>query len=117
MNILVAIEPRAYREVIGEAIGALRPQHAVTVVAPVSLGPALVRLSPEVVISGRPDGFAGEGVAGGVAGGALAWIEFRPYARPEAKISLKGQRRELEEVDLEDLLAVVDEAGASGGGP
>jgi hypothetical protein len=102
MNILVAIEPRAYREVIGETIGALRPQHKVTVVAPGSLRPALDRLGPEVVISGRSDGF--------MANGTLA------YARPEARVSLKGLRRELAEVDLEDLLAVVDEAGALSGG-
>jgi hypothetical protein len=108
MNILVAIEPRAYREVIGETIGALRPQHKVTVVAPGSLRPALDRLGPEVVISGRSDGF--------MANGTLAWVEFRPYARPEARVSLRGLRRELAEVDLEDLLAVVDEAGALSGG-
>lgn len=107
MNILVAIEPRAYREVIGEAIGALRPQHSVTVVAPGSLLPALDRLGPEMVISSCPDSSSVDGT--------LAWVEFRPYARPEAKVSLRGLRRELAEVDLEDLLAVVDEVGASNG--
>lgn len=104
VNILVAIEPRAYREVIGGAIGGLRPQHEVTIVAPDSLRPALDRLAPEVVISSRSDGF--------MVDGTLAWVEFRPYARPEARVSLKGgRRRELAEVDLEDLLAIVDEAG------
>lgn len=104
VNILVAIEPRAYREVIGEALGGLRPQHRVTIVAPDSLRSAMYRLLPEVVISGRPEDLSVDGT--------LAWVEFRPYARPEARVSLGGLRRELAEVDLEDLLAVVDEAGA-----
>lgn len=103
MNILVAIEPRSYREVIGEAIGGLRPQHKVTIVAPNSLRPTMDRLIPEVVISNRADSVSVDGT--------LAWVEFHPYARPEARVSLKGLRRELEEVDLEDLLAIVDEVG------
>lgn len=107
MNILVAIEPRAYREVIGEAIGGLRPQHRVTVVDPDSLHPTLLRLLPEVVISSCSDTVSTDGT--------LAWVEFHPYARPEAKVSLGGAHRELAEVGLEDLLCIVDRAGALDG--
>ena len=33
-----------------------------------------------------------------------------PYEHPPARICLAGRRRELEEVELEDLLSIVDEA-------
>ncbi len=33
-----------------------------------------------------------------------------PYEHPPARICLAGQRRELEEVELEDLRSIVDEA-------
>lgn len=38
-----------------------------------------------------------------------ARVEFRPYERPAAKISIEGRYSELEEVELADLLSVVDD--------
>ena len=102
MRVVVAIEPRSYRQVIGEAIRASRPDVEVTVLDPDTLGAALARLHPGLVFSNRPDTFAPEGTA--------AWVEFRPYEHPPARICLAGRRRELEEVELGDLISLVDEA-------
>jgi hypothetical protein len=59
-------------------------------------------LEPELVICSRPSVAATNGRA--------AWIAFRPYDQPAARIYVGDRYFELEEVELEDLLSVVDEA-------
>jgi hypothetical protein len=102
MVVLVAIEPRSYRQVIGKAIRSLRPHVEVIVLEPDTLGAGIRRLDPELVFANRPDTFAPTGRS--------VWVEFRPYEQPPARICLAGRRRELETVELDDLLSVVDEA-------
>jgi hypothetical protein len=67
MRVLIAIEPRSYREVIR----GLRPHLEVAIVEPDAL-------EPELVICSRPSVAATNGRA--------AWIAFRPYDQPAAKI-------------------------------
>jgi hypothetical protein len=102
MVVLVAIEPRLYRQVMGRTIQGLRPHVEVIVLEPDTLGAGIRRLDPELVFANRPDTFAPTGRS--------AWVEFRPYDQPPARICLAGRRRELEAVELDDLLSVVDEA-------
>ncbi len=102
MQVIVAIEPRIYREAIGESIRALRPHVEVYVLDPDTLGTGLRRLGPELVFANRPDTFAPDVRS--------AWVEFLPYEHPPARVCLAGRRRELEEVELEDLISIVDEA-------
>ena len=102
MRVLMAIEPRSYREVIGTAIRGLRPHLEVAIVEPDALELEVAHLDPGLVICSRPNTVT--------ANGRLAWIEFRPYAQPAARVYVGGRRFELEEVELEDLLSVVDEA-------
>ncbi len=101
VRILIAIEPRSYREVIGEAIQSLRPHLKVLVVEPDDLLEELARLDPELVICGQPEST--------VPDGKNVWVEYRPYAEPAARISMSGRYRELSEVELDDLLSVIDE--------
>jgi hypothetical protein len=102
MRVLMAIEPRSYREVIGEAIRGLRSHLEVAIVDPETLEPEMARFDPGLVICSRPNTAA--------ANGRPAWIEFQPYAQPAARIYVGGRRFELQEVELEDLLSVIDEA-------
>lgn len=37
-------------------------------------------------------------------------MEYHPYEHPPARVCPAGRRRELEEVELEDLLSILDEA-------
>lgn len=97
----MAIEPRSYREAIGEAIRFLRPNIEVTILEPDTLGAGVRRLDPELVFASRPHTFTPPGRA--------AWVEFHPYEKPPARICLAGRRWELEQVELSDLLSVVDE--------
>ena len=102
MKVLIAIQPRSYREAIGEAIRSLRPHLMVTIVEPDDLFVEVGRFEPELVFADRADTLQSAGRRG--------WVEFRPYEEPPAKISLWGSLRELTKVDLPDLLSVVDEA-------
>ena len=88
MQLVVAIEPRSYRQVIGEAIKALRPHVEVTVLEPGTLGAGIVRLEPELVFADQPDTFGPEGVGTG----GRAWVEFRPYEKPPTQVCLAGRR-------------------------
>jgi hypothetical protein len=104
MVVLIAIEPRSYRQVIGQTIQALRPHVEVVVLDPDTLGVGVTRLEPDLVFADRPDTFGPEGGPTR----RSAWVEFRPYEQPPARVCLAGRRRELEEVELSDLLSIVD---------
>ena len=105
MQLVVAIEPRSYRQVIGEAIRALRSHVEVTVLEPGMLGAGVRRLEPELVFADQPDTFGPEGGSTG----RTAWVVFRPYEEPPARVCLAGRRWELEVVELSDLLWIVDQ--------
>lgn len=100
-KILIAIEPRSYREAIARVLGALRPSHEVTVAEPAEIGQELARLDPELAVCAVPNLFA--------PGERPAWVEFTPYEEPQARVCVGGQKREIPEVDLEDLISVIDE--------
>ena len=102
MVVLIAIEPRSYRQVIGQTIQALRPHVEVVVLEPSTLEAGVARLKPELVFADRPDVSAPTG--------RPAWVEFRPYEEPPARVRMAGRTRELGEVELSDLLSIVDEA-------
>ncbi len=102
MVVLIAIEPRSYRQVIGRTIQALRPHVEVMVLDPDTLEAGVARLEPELVFADRP--------AASSSSGGPAWVEFRPYEEPPARVRLAGRTWELEAVELSDLLAIVDEA-------
>jgi hypothetical protein len=102
MVVLIAIEPRSYRQVIGQTIQALRPHIEVVVLDPGTLEAGVARLEPDLVFADRP--------AASSSSGGPAWVEFRPYEEPPARVRLAGRRWELGEVELSDLLSIVDEA-------
>ncbi len=54
MVVLVAIEPRSYRQVIGRTIQALRPRVEVVVLDPDMLEAVVARLEPDLVFANRP---------------------------------------------------------------
>ena len=101
MVVLIAIEPRSYRQIIGRTIQALRPHLEVVVLDPDTLEAGVARLDPELVFANRPASSSS---------GERAWVEFRPYEEPPARVGLAGRTWELSEVELSDLLSIVDEA-------
>lgn len=97
---MVAIEPRSYREVIGEAIQALRPHHDVVIVESDALEREVGCLNPELVVASQPNTVESNG--------RPAWIEFRPYDQ-RTTICLDGEYSENANPELAELLSVVDE--------
>src|SRR4028118_868679 len=87
MVVLMAIEPRSYRQVIGRTIQALRPHIEVVVLEPSTLEAGVARLGPDLVFADRPD----EACAPN--GRPAAWVEFRPYEEPPARGRLAGRAR------------------------
>jgi hypothetical protein len=102
MRILAACAPLYYREVIGQAISGLRPAVEVVILNPDELADGVSHLDPDLVISVLPPSLDPDGRS--------AWVEFVPYEKPGATVSMGGRRQELDELELEDLLSVVDQA-------
>ncbi|QIN82623.1 hypothetical protein GBA63_08190 [Rubrobacter tropicus] len=104
MRVLVAFgdEYRSYREAIARAIQALRPSARVTV-SPLEAVPAQVyRLEPHVVIcASRSEGTADPNTT---------WVTVPTEEGVPGTISCGGFLREVGDLSLTELLAVLDEA-------
>lgn len=104
MRVLVAFgdEHRAYREVIAAGIRILRPQVEVATATPTEIEREIESFDPQVVVCGVP----GNADPGDVP----AWVELPVEPQRPARIRVGGSRRASVNLDLEGLLAVVDEA-------
>lgn len=103
MRILIAIEPRSYGQVVGNALRKLRPHLEVVVVEPEELVPEAERLCPELLFSHLR---YSEMPAGSVG----AWVELSVEPDRPSVACVDGQIKELVNLDLDGLLAIVDEA-------
>lgn len=103
MRVLVANEPRSYREAFGRAFVVLRPNVETIVVEPEVLDREVLRFEPDVVICDR--------VTPVVAATARSWMELRVE---EERLVVCSNSRALparhREIDLDDLLAFIDES-------
>lgn len=99
-RILVANEPRAYRDALAAALQALRPQIQALVVEPDDLDCFVERLAPDLVICSQ----ASETVRAR----AGAWVLLYPDGEEQVVVALSGQCRELARIDLAGILALVD---------
>jgi hypothetical protein len=104
--VLVAIEPRCYREAIGFSVWTLRPHLEVVIVEPEALGEEISRLDPAIVLASCANTFTPNGKP--------SWVDYRPYADPtgaEGMISVGGEAaRPVEGIEIADLLSIVDRA-------
>ena len=100
MRILIANDPRSYREVIAAAVQELRPQHSVVSVAPDEVDTEICRFMPHLVVCSqlRPV----------VESNALAWIMLYPAGKTQSEFSIAGQRTAVPDIGFNDLLAIVD---------
>ncbi len=101
-RVLMANEPRAYREGIAAVIGQLRPAVEVQTVEPSALDEAIKRLSPDMVICSK----ATETLQGRV----RVWVELYPENGAVSVANIGGRRMEYTEIQLPDLLSIVDKA-------
>jgi hypothetical protein len=99
MRVVVALEPRSYREVIAHAIALARPRLQTTVLPQTALDEAVRRLSPDAVICSA--------VTPAVRA-VRAWIELYPGDQPLARTCVDGERGTVPDPDLRALLTVLD---------
>jgi hypothetical protein len=101
-RVLMANEPRAYREGIAAVISQLRPAVEVETVEPDALDDSIRRYVPDMVICSK----ATETLKGRV----RVWVELYPENGAISVASIGGRRMEYTEIQLPDLLSIVDKA-------
>jgi hypothetical protein len=101
-RVLMANEPRAYREGIAAVISQLRPAVEVETVEPDALDDSIKRYAPDMVICSK----ATETLKGRV----RVWVELYPENGAISVASIGGRRMEYTEIQLPDLLSIVDKA-------
>ena len=102
LRILMANEPRAYREGIAAVISQLRPEVEIEIVEPDALDASIERFSPDMVICSK--------ATDALKGGVRVWVELYPENAALSVASIGGRRIEYAEIQLPDLLSIVDKA-------
>jgi len=102
LRVLVANEPRSYREVLSAAFEELRTKVEVLTVEPEALERMLNRSTPGLVLCSK--------INPAIEQGALAWVELYPGGEPLASISIDGLRlKVVRDIGLTNLLWIVDQ--------
>jgi hypothetical protein len=104
LRLVVANDPRAYREAIATAIQRLRPDVDVIVVDPADLADQVEHWRPHMVISSVPMARAG--------GWPLCWVALHPARTTQVVVTVAAQQTWARDIDLAELLAVVDGTAA-----
>jgi hypothetical protein len=100
LRILLANEPRAYRETLAAAFRLLRPNTSVFVCDPDKLNGEVERLRPHLVICSR--------TTPTVEAQSLSWVELYPEYSSVSVVSVGGERSTIAWIELADLLRVID---------
>ena len=102
LRVLLANEPRSYRESIAAVFRQVRPGLEVKVVEPETLESNVARFDPDVTICSR--------VTGAVRDRVPVWVELYPEHAAHSVASIGGRTTEYAEIQLPDLLSIVDRA-------
>lgn len=101
VRILMANEPRAYREVVAETLRAQRPHAEFTVAEPCALEQMVWRLRPHMVVCSEASAAVRESV--------MVWVELYTDHGSRSVVSVNGKSSVVEDMQLSDLLSLVDE--------
>lgn len=101
MRVLLANEPRTYREVLFEVLRWRRPKLEVHVAEPGALGVEVERLHPHLVVCSQD--------RRAVRNSCLAWVRLYPDGENLAEIFTTGGRATIVGMEFEDFLSVVDD--------
>jgi hypothetical protein len=100
MRVIVANEPRAYREAIGLTLVELSPELEVTIVAPEELDGAVRRLCPHMVLCSE--------LSAVVQAQAVTWIMLYPNGQPRVAVCIDGQETHPVDLAVPDLVEIVE---------
>ena len=101
LRIVVANEPRSYRDSLAVALRCLRAELEIMTAEPADLSAEIARLLPQLVICSWLTSAVEDQVG--------AWIVLPADRAAPAVISVDGERRVLAEAHLQDLVAVADQ--------
>lgn len=101
-RILISNELESYREALAEAFRSLRPELDVYEAESFDLDRKVERLRPDLVVCSRVTALVEKSVP--------VWVELHPEFAPVSVVSISGERREVEGIELQDLLDLVDYA-------
>jgi hypothetical protein len=101
-RVLLANEPRSYRQAIAQVLRTLRPDLAVEETEQASLDRELRRGVPELVICSHATPM--------VRGNAPAWVELYTDDGPLSFVVIGKERSTVPGIELDDILRIVDRA-------
>lgn len=104
-RVLLANEPRSYRQAIAGALQALRPDVEFEEIEPESLDAEVGRLAPQLVICSH--------VTPAVRAAASSWVELYTDYGSISSVSIRLERSKVEGIEISDLLQIVDRVVAS----
>ena len=102
LRVILANDPRSYRESIAAVFRQLRPELSVEVVEPEALDGCVDTFRPHVAICSR--------ITSGVRDRVPVWVELYPDHDARSVSHERGKRTEHAEIQLQDLLSIVDRA-------
>lgn len=106
-SILLANEPRAYRETMAVAIGMLCPDKTVIVAEPERLDEFIIEHLPDVVLCSHLTATLESNVA--------TWAVLYPDGSGETVIQIDGQRQTILEIQLNGIVRLIQQADTSVG--
>ena len=105
VRVLVAIEPKMYREVIAFHISQQRPKADVALASRQTLQAEAKRTRPHLIIASEVPTMLTEKMDF-----FFFWVKLHADGRLDADIKTNGCSTTIEDVSLEDLVALVDKA-------
>jgi hypothetical protein len=102
VDVVVANEPLAYREVLAATLREIRPHVEMVVVEPDELDLATALHEPRLVVCSQ--------LTDAIERGSGAWALLYPGGATWSELSFAGNRTRYSHVDLVQLLAFVDQA-------
>lgn len=102
VRVLIANEPRSYREAFAEALRLMRPGAEIFEAEAGDLDREVERLRPDVVLCSN--------ISPAVENMVESWILLYPENEPLVMVSTAGELSTVSDVDLNDIVALVDRA-------
>lgn len=99
---LMANEPRAYREVIAEAVRELRPGFEVATVEPRELDYFVLKLDPDAAICSSASEVVRKRVP--------VWVELYSDFASSSVVSVDGRLSTVDDIQLSGILSILDRA-------
>ena len=100
LRILVANEPRSYRDVLAGTLGAIHPHAALRCAEPTDMDAELEDFDPHLIICSE--------LTQAVEDCDRAWVLLYPEGKPLAVVCLDGEPVTVFNIEFDEILSIVD---------